>query len=209
MRYPDMHMTVGRMIDVCPSAAGFLMELGIDCARHAREHFESVVFRAGVMPQVVIRLICETAEPLPAEETRDWAIVPLNEFIDYLIATHHAYTRRQLDRLQILLEKAVHDEGCCRSELGAVREAFGAFRLNLEEHMRKEEEVLFPIIRSLIVGKDRRGFFAGPSGFVVRELSHDFDEAGDLLRRLRDKQLSRAGRRVSRARRLPPGALRP
>lgn len=59
----------------------------------------------------------------------DWGEAPLSELCDHIVAVHHARTRELLARLQ--------------------DDVFAELRVEIEEHMRDEEERLFPAIALL------------------------------------------------------------
>lgn len=59
----------------------------------------------------------------------DWGEVPLSELCEHIVAVHHARTRELLARLQ--------------------DDAFAELRVEIEAHMRDEEERLFPAIAAL------------------------------------------------------------
>lgn len=70
----------------------------------------------------------------------------LGELIDLIEETHHTFTRSELIRIAGLLEDP---ELAALPQLDALRECFGALRADLESHLAKEEQILFPYIATL------------------------------------------------------------
>jgi regulator of cell morphogenesis and NO signaling len=123
--------------------------------------------------------IVEALRALEARATasgeRDWDGVSPTELVDHILARYHAVHREQLPELIRLARKVeqVHGEraDCPRG----LAEHLQAMAQELESHMRKEEDVLFPMI---VRG---HGAMAGAPITVMR-MEHD--EHGVALRRL-------------------------
>ncbi|MEZ0236732.1 MAG: hemerythrin domain-containing protein [Methylophilaceae bacterium] len=73
----------------------------------------------------------------------------LGELIDLIEETHHTFTRSELTRISGLMEDP---ELASLPLLDALRQCFHALKADLESHLRKEEEILFPYIASLDSG---------------------------------------------------------
>lgn len=70
----------------------------------------------------------------------------LGELIDLIEETHHTFTRSELVRISELLEDF---EVAALPQLADIRKCFDALKVDLESHLRKEEEILFPYIAQL------------------------------------------------------------
>ena len=110
----------------------------------------------------------------PVASSCDWRELPRAQLIAHIVEAFHADHRRELPRLEQLAEKVerVHsaNEHCPR---GLAAHLHG-MRERLEQHMEKEERVLFPL---LLAGAD--GVARMPIQYLVAE--HD-DHAADLRR---------------------------
>ncbi len=84
---------------------------------------------------------CDSAAP-----ERDWRGEPLAELAQYIVDKHHAFTQAEISRLKDLLAKVVAVHGKNHPELSRVQMIFAGLSEELREHMRKEEELLFPYI---------------------------------------------------------------
>lgn len=76
---------------------------------------------------------------------RDWSSAPLADLIQHIVATHHEYLRRELPAVQVRLEKVyrVYNERHGPTLTG-LPEVYAALRSELEMHLMKEEQILFP-----------------------------------------------------------------
>lgn len=73
----------------------------------------------------------------------------MGERIERIVAVHHGHLRRELPRLQGLVEKAAELHAQKHPELGELREIFRGLKADIESQMLKEEWSLFPAIRRL------------------------------------------------------------
>lgn len=122
-------------------------------------------------------LVAELAAETVQGSESDWARRPLRELVDHIVARFHEPLRAELPELVRMARRVevVHPEkpGCplgLGDHLARVQE-------ELELHMQKEEQVLFPIIRS-----GRGAHAGGPVSVMERE----HDEHAVALRRIRE-----------------------
>ena len=174
--------TVGEMVTNHPGLERVFERFGIDYCCGGKRTLEDAAVRAGADYAAVLAAL-EAADP-PAGEF-DPATLSLADLCEHVVETHHAYLRRELPRIDRLLEKVVAAHGERHPEVREVRRLFDPFAADMAQHMAKEEQVLFPAIVRL--ERDRR-YPAGPFGSVrnpmgVMEAEHD--EAGDALGAMR------------------------
>ena len=105
----------------------------------------------------------------------------LNAIIEYIEEHHHVLLRRELPRLEQLLEKVIdthyRNHG---SMLGALKAIFLSFKTNIEEHLDIEEEILFPRLRDIERYTADRGSPVEASGgsspiSAIREMKHEHE----------------------------------
>jgi regulator of cell morphogenesis and NO signaling len=116
----------------------------------------------------------------------DWNVQLVPAVIDFIVDTHHAFTRSAFARLTPLLAKVVARHGLAHPELARVSAAFSELAADLEPHMLREDRVLFPYIRALA---SPDGAPPPPFGTVrnpVRRMMAEHDRAGELLAEIVD-----------------------
>ena len=118
------------------------------------------------------------AEIAGTGDTADrWENKPLDRLIDHILVTYHEPLRSELPRLQQMADKVLAVHGDKMPEvLGELNSVFSALRMELESHMMKEEQILFPMIRA------GNGIEAGGP---VAMMEQEHASAGDALQRLR------------------------
>ncbi|HFE47260.1 MAG TPA: iron-sulfur cluster repair di-iron protein [Nannocystis exedens] len=107
-----------------------------------------------------------------------WEHAPLGTLIDHILKTYHRPLDEELPRLEALARKVWTVHGKKEPEqLGGIVDTYEPLMHELFSHMRKEEQILFPMIR-----QGRGAMAVGP----VQVMRHEHEEAGALLRRLRE-----------------------
>jgi len=72
--------------------------------------------------------------------------LPLSELIEEIIETHHKFLREELPSLLDLLEKVITQEGSNFPKLHDLKKVFVAFFIDVNAHLTREENILFPLI---------------------------------------------------------------
>jgi regulator of cell morphogenesis and NO signaling len=116
------------------------------------------------------------------ERASDWDTEAL---IDHILATHHAYVREAIPVLLAHTEKVARVHGERHPEVVVIAKHFATVAEELQQHMMKEERVLFPYIRSLAVAR-REGKRAdtphfGSAANPIRMMEAEHAVAGDTL----------------------------
>ncbi|HPB45485.1 MAG: iron-sulfur cluster repair di-iron protein [Microthrixaceae bacterium] len=131
----------------------------------------------------------EVIDQLSAEFSRDPAAADLPEdtveLVDHILSTHHRYLDAELPRLEALAIKVEGVHGDRHPELHRVRELCTALRDDLTPHMLKEENVLFPLIRSLVTGEPSTGPTM-PVDRPVAMMMMEHEATGEILEELRN-----------------------
>ncbi|MET0159231.1 MAG: iron-sulfur cluster repair di-iron protein [Acidimicrobiales bacterium] len=173
--------TLADVVTEEPGAARVLEGFSLDYCCGGRRTLADACGRAGVDPN---RLLDALSELAPGPEP-DWAQMAPEELVDHLETTHHAYLHAELPRLHALVDKVTGVHGGRHAELADVGAAFVALRDELEPHLRKEERVLFPMIRELATATAPPSFHCGTLANPISVMLAEHDRAGELLATLR------------------------
>jgi len=105
------------------------------------------------------------------------------------LETHHVFTRAEIQRLTPLMNKVTMRHGEIHPELFELQRAFRELCEELESHLRKEEQILFPYIKHLeMSAKNNLSSTRPPFGSVnnpIRMMMSEHDAVGGLLRKMR------------------------
>jgi regulator of cell morphogenesis and NO signaling len=184
----DSDLTLASLVTQRPELASHLDALGLDFCCGGQRRLVDAVDEGGLdLAETVATL---QAVPVGAAGSSDsdadnWNTLGMVELVDHLEATHHAYLRDALVRMDPVAEKVAGVHGERHPELAEVLATFRALRADLEPHLMKEEQVLFPMIRALADATEVADFHCGTLGNPIAVMSSEHDRVGELLARLR------------------------
>lgn len=180
-----LERTIGELVAERPARARVFEGFKIDYCCGGNKPLADACRARGIDPQVVLKMIAIADDAGPRDE-RDWTKATITELCDDVEATHHAYLKRELPRLEFLARKvaARHGEHC--PELLEIRDVFLHVKDELEQHTAKEEQVLFPLCRLLDRGQPAFATGTGSVQNPIQVMVREHDDAGDALGRLRE-----------------------
>ncbi|GAE25584.1 nitric oxide-dependent regulator DnrN or NorA [Halalkalibacter wakoensis JCM 9140] len=114
----------------------------------------------------------------------EWENASFSELIDYIIQKHHRYLNEELPQLSPYITKVLRVHGEHQPHLAQIHRLFHELRVELEQHLIKEETVDFPLI--LAVEKHRTEETVEQLQKIVDALEHEHSHAGNILKELRD-----------------------
>jgi len=175
-----------------PQTTRVFEELKIDYCCAGGRNFSDACRAAGVEPSVVDRKIEEQIATSGENAELDLAERKApSDLADYIVKKHHIFTTNEIARLINLAEKVCRKHGPQHKELFDIRETFVVLAEELAVHMRKEEMVLFPYIKSLDAAVRNSVSVKEPHFKTVRNpvriMMTEHDAAGGLLSQIRKK----------------------
>jgi regulator of cell morphogenesis and NO signaling len=108
----------------------------------------------------------------------------LSMLADYIVETHHAYVRRNMPLISGYLFKIATKHGDKFPYMKRVFVLFAQVRTELESHLSKEEEVVFPAIKKL----EQQGTASAVTYMhePIRAMEEEHEVAGTLLQKIRE-----------------------
>jgi regulator of cell morphogenesis and NO signaling len=168
---------VGQIAAEHPLSTRIFARHGIDFCCGGGKPIGEVCQAKGLITQAVLDEIEDELSGTEVDAER-WDDAELGALIDHILSTYHRPLAEELPRLEFMAQKVfrVHGERQPNA-LGEILSTFMGLKAELESHMMKEEEVLFPMIRQ---GHGSRT--AGP----VAVMEDEHQSAGEALQRLRE-----------------------
>jgi regulator of cell morphogenesis and NO signaling len=166
-----------------PSGIRVFESLGIDYCCGGGMALSEACGRAGVDTKRVLTLL-EAAGRGNRSGAEDWTKKPLRALVAHIVGRHHGYLRTELPRIQGLLAKVVAAHGPNHPEVSDIEKTFTALAAELESHLVKEEQILFPYVEALEGGTTPSACFptvARPISVMMAE----HEDAGQALAQLR------------------------
>ena len=204
----DPQMTLGALVNAHPELAREFERRGLDYCCGGGQPWPTRARTSGLDPAVTVsELSAASTRRRRQKRGRRWAPADL---VDHLEATHHRYLWDELPRLSALVAKVVSVHGGRHPELHAIAACYEEARADLEPHMAKEEQVLFPMIRELATASSLPSFHCGTLRNPISVMLREHDAVGELLAELRrlDQRLPAARRRLRLVRDVLRGAGR-
>jgi regulator of cell morphogenesis and NO signaling len=181
----DTDATIGQWVTEYPSTARVFEDLRIDYCCGGGATLQKACGQNQLdLHETVDRLLQATKTP-QVDATSNWSESSLTSLCDHIEQTHHAYLRDELPRLTAIIEKVVTAHSDKHPELRELQQVFAALREELEPHMFKEEQILFPAIRHMEQAASRPEFPFGTVANPIRMMEHEHDAAGNGLTRIR------------------------
>ncbi|MFN8221703.1 MAG: iron-sulfur cluster repair di-iron protein [Gaiellales bacterium] len=166
-----------------PSRARVFERYGIDYCCGGRKPLEQACAEHGIEVGAVVAALEEQLVPGP--EDVDWTKASLASLIDHIVNVHHRYLREELPQLGALVDKVASRHGDRHPELLDVRATFAELAAELQQHMLKEERVLFPVCEALEEG-ERPSLPFGSVENPIAAMRHEHDDAAHGLARIRE-----------------------
>ena len=181
----DPATPLGVIVTDHPALASRLERLGLDYCCGGRRRLGDACAERGLDVAAVVDDLSAGAALAPPEA---WASMGPAELVDHIEATHHVFLHAELPRIEALVEKVESVHGERHPELAFVRATFDELALELEPHLAREEQILFPMVRELAAAADDGPspvFGCGSLANPIRVMLVDHDRAGELLAQLR------------------------
>ncbi len=171
----DVNETLGQIATAHPAATRVFLRHRLDFCCGGRQKLADACEKSGLDPSAVVAEIAVADEALSAER---WDEKPLPDLINFILTRFHEPLRRDLPALVAAAQRVerVHgDKPTCPRGLAALLERVHA---EIEQHLAKEEQVLFPAIQS--------GSYGPQVHIPIRVLMQEHDDHGENLQQLRE-----------------------
>ena len=168
---------VGELAAEHPLATRVFARHGIDFCCAGGQPLATACGKRGVDVADVIGELEREIEGQPADVVH-WDERPLGELIDHILVTYHEPLKEELPRIEAMMRKVHTVHGARDQErFDALLATVLEIRAEIEGHLPKEEEMLFPMIRA------GRGATLGMPMSVMEE---EHEILGGLLRKVRE-----------------------
>jgi regulator of cell morphogenesis and NO signaling len=178
----DPQMTLGALVNADPDLAREFERRGMDYCCGGGQSLADACEERGLDPTVTVS---ELTAASTTGDAAEWSTMGAAALVDHLEATHHRYLWDELPRLSALVAKVVSVHGERHPELHAIAACYEEARADLEPHLSKEEQVLFPMIRELATASSAPSFHCGTLQNPISVMLREHDAVGELLTQLR------------------------
>lgn len=144
---------VGEIVSENFATAKIFKKHGIDFCCGGKTPFEQACRNAGANPDVVKGEIENIS--LESKESIPFASWPVDLLIDYVLKIHHRNIRKRGPEILDLIKKVIKAHGENHGELFEIHDLFEDSLYELESHLQKEEEILFPYLLELFMASEQ------------------------------------------------------
>lgn len=178
----DPSMTLGEIVTLRPALAAELERHGLDYCCHGGRTLTEAAREAGLDATTVADELSAVAVDAPPA---GWASLGASDLVDHIDTVHHRYLWAELPRISALVDKIATVHGERHPDLFDVQRVYGELRADLEPHLTREEQELFPRIRQLAEVIDSSAVVTRDLAAQIEALAGEHETVGALLDELR------------------------
>lgn len=183
-----MEKTLAEIVTDNIRAAIVFEEHGLDFCCKGKRSLKDACYQKNIDVKKIVNELTNLSENSSgAQNVNDWQ---LDFLVDYIMNNHHQYVRRMIPVISLHTDKVASVHGQNHPETKQIADLFLAVRDELEGHMMKEERVLFPHIKQMVLNKKENSqFFPPPFGTIqnpIRMMELEHTSAGDALSKIRE-----------------------
>lgn len=169
-----IEQSVGRTALTLPGATRVFHDHNIDFCCGGRISLREAAERAGLAPEALV-VELETLAKGESDE-RDWQTASNDKLIDHILSRYHDVHRQQLPEL-IRMARRVEQVHASRDTCPhGLADLLNELHQEMESHMQKEEQILFPMLRRNLGAQAR-----GPIAVMRQEHDDHGEHLGQLM----------------------------
>lgn len=146
----NIQTSIGEIVANDFRAAALFKEAGIDfCCGGNKSLSEACMEKGADVSRLIQQL--ETLVQTPVSGAMNFKEWDLGFLSDYIVNTHHKFVLKNLPELVFYTQKIADVHGVHHPELIEVADLFAKINKELLQHLKHEEEVLFPAIKAAAI----------------------------------------------------------
>lgn len=178
----NKNLSLGEIVIIYPNIVEKFNEIQLDYCCGGAKNIEVALIEKGINVDKFIEELNKDYEKFIIDNSDyiDWNIEDSEKLIDHIINTHHSKTFQLLKEIDPLLVKVFKVHYNHAPELlTKIHKLFGELKCELEEHLIKEERILFPKIIELENNNGKEALKKEIQSFIG-----EHEAAGDILKEL-------------------------
>ena len=177
--------SLGEVVTVYPAVVKKFNDMELDYCCGGNKSLELALKEKGVDVDKFVEDLNKEFKEFKFENSQyvDWREKSSEELISHIVETHHGETFRLLKEIDPLMVKVFRVHFSHDPELlMKVHSLFGKLKCELEEHLLKEENILFPLMIKYDQAKDEKEKKEIEED--IRIIVNEHEAAGDILKEL-------------------------
>jgi len=180
MNYMDRNITIGEVVSANPASGRIFKKYGVDFCCGGNRKLHAVIDEMGLDEAAICdELAAAKQDKADGLTDFNFAVLEPLALSDYINDRHHGYLRKTLPHISDLLLTIIRVHGVNHPELYELYKLFGSLRTELEQHLLKEETMLFPAFES---ETDKQDEIRRLASVIIQE----HEAAGEILAGIRE-----------------------
>jgi regulator of cell morphogenesis and NO signaling len=178
---------IGDIVSEFPGASNLFKEAKIDFCCGGEFRLADVIRQKKLDEADLLRRLNEGYAEMIAKGSRadtDYREIPAADLIDHIVNAHHVFLRKELPVLSEFVTKILRVHGINHGELFTLHKRFHEMKLELDQHLITEEEVLFPKLKQYANQPSPELYEKIVKDLHVLEADHSL--VGDCLKEMRE-----------------------
>ncbi len=185
MRKFDSTQKIGEIVNAFPKASDIFKEYKIDFCCGGNRPLNTAIEEQNVNETELMSKINEAYENYEnSSKDKNWAEAETGEIIERILNKHHAYLWSELPVIGRLSTTILRVHGAHHPELSKVHKLFNTLKMELEDHLTKEETIQYPAIKEYEKTKSKENLKRAVD--IINDLEAEHTGAGDILKELRE-----------------------
>ncbi|WP_186431252.1 iron-sulfur cluster repair di-iron protein [Clostridium sp. BSD9I1] len=183
----NVNQRLGEIVSIFPGSAEIFQKYKIDYCCGGHDSLKEALDEKVLAHENIVKELNDEYEKFKSSNGnyKDWRNEDPIVLMKHIQHVHHDYTYKALSEIDPLMRKILKVHFKHNSEeLLKVHKLFGTLKIELEEHLIKEEENLFPLIEQYEKAKDEETLKAIRK--FIKETEDEHDTAGDIFKELEE-----------------------
>src|SRR3954447_12482973 len=175
------NQTLSQIVTMHHQAAKVFENYGLDCCCKGKRSLDKACEEKQIPLQDVLHDIEYSLQA--SAPSSPFGSMSLTELAEYIVRVHHGYVKTNLPQIADYISRVATKHGDNFPYMKEVNDLFTRLKLQFEQHMVKEEKILFPRIKLLelnITGIASENSVQLP----IRMMEQEHDEAGEIMQKI-------------------------
>lgn len=178
--------TAGEIVKEYPKASDLFKQYRIDFCCGGNRPLTEVLVEKGIDEEAFLMQLNGSFIDWQEKgnQATNWEEAPYTNLIDHIVETHHAFLVEELPALGQFVTKIYRVHGNSHPELKDVHQLYHTLKTELEQHLIKEEDDIFPLVKQY--EKNPTAELRDQILEANSSLEDEHDAAGDIIKKLRE-----------------------
>lgn len=181
--------TIAELVSDDYRKAEIFRSFGIDFCCGGKKTVKEVCEKKGINYDDLKNKLHKIEQKSPSPEQINFKDWHMDLLVDYIVNEHHKYVRDNIPLLLEYTQKVAKVHGNANPEVVQIAELFKEIAEELDQHMTKEENILFPYIKQLAEAETNCIPINHPPFGTVRNpikmMEQEHDHVGEAIKEIR------------------------